>query len=317
MKRLVVLGSLFSGLALSQFAWASDLLIDVHPLVGLAIFVVSMIVLLFLPGKDGETAFDWFFYVLRLNYANFNGRAHRGEFWKFWLFNTYMAVVLAVFEEYLDWFPDYESALASIYSLAVLLPSIALGARRLHDTNRSGWYQLIPFIPVVGFLVLMYFYLKDSDSNANKYGPNPKIENEPTLGAGDAEIDSLPVVDNEGNMWKENWEKSQGEQQSSTKVVRTTANKVLEDDNYYYAFAWDEIEQGLQEKGLWAKLYASNSGDQEKTTADYLTERVATLKDSLWMCLCPHCNAENLLPNRDEGVVSCHKCSGNFEVVYR
>ena len=66
-------------------------------------------------------------------------------------------------------------ALEGLYSLAVLVPSIAVAARRLHDTNRSGWWQLIA-LTVIGIIPLIIFYAQDSDPGPNQYGPNPKGE---------------------------------------------------------------------------------------------------------------------------------------------
>jgi uncharacterized membrane protein YhaH (DUF805 family) len=64
--------------------------------------------------------------------------------------------------------------LGGLYALAVLIPSIAVGVRRLHDTNRSGWWLLISLIPCLGFIVLLVFMVQDSQAGDNQYGPNPK-----------------------------------------------------------------------------------------------------------------------------------------------
>jgi uncharacterized membrane protein YhaH (DUF805 family) len=56
----------------------------------------------------------------------------------------------------------------------MLLPSIAVGARRLHDIGRTGWWQLIVLVPVIGVIVLLIFYVMDGDPGSNEYGPNPK-----------------------------------------------------------------------------------------------------------------------------------------------
>ena len=64
--------------------------------------------------------------------------------------------------------------LGGLYALAVLLPSLAVGARRLHDTGRSGWWLLIGLIPCIGFIVLIVFLVQDSQAGDNQYGPNPK-----------------------------------------------------------------------------------------------------------------------------------------------
>ena len=61
-----------------------------------------------------------------------------------------------------------------IFALALLVPSIALAVRRLHDIGKSGWWYLIVFIPIIGILVLLYFFVLDSQPGSNQYGPNPK-----------------------------------------------------------------------------------------------------------------------------------------------
>ncbi|CAN5768070.1 hypothetical protein BH23ACT10_BH23ACT10_15590 [soil metagenome] len=64
--------------------------------------------------------------------------------------------------------------LGSLYSLAVLIPSLAVGVRRLHDTGRSGWWLLIGLLPVIGWIVLLLFMVQDSETGTNQYGPSPK-----------------------------------------------------------------------------------------------------------------------------------------------
>ncbi|MCC5971360.1 MAG: DUF805 domain-containing protein [Pararhodobacter sp.] len=97
-------------------------------------------------------------------YADFNGRAQRSELWWFVLFNFIVSLLLtAVLGEWLG----------SVYSLAVFLPSIAVGARRLHDIGRSGWWQLIALIPVIGLIVLIYWFVQPGRPGTNEHGPNP------------------------------------------------------------------------------------------------------------------------------------------------
>jgi uncharacterized membrane protein YhaH (DUF805 family) len=107
-------------------------------------------------------------------YAIFNGRAGRTEYWMFILFSLLVSIVLGIFDKFL--FPEGVlreiGILGSIYSLAVLLPSLAVSVRRLHDTNRSGWWLLLILIPVIGFIVLLVFFLEKSTSGENKYGSN-------------------------------------------------------------------------------------------------------------------------------------------------
>jgi uncharacterized membrane protein YhaH (DUF805 family) len=84
-------------------------------------------------------------------YADFSGRATRSEYWWFFLF----IIVVSLATSYVS------SALSGLFSLATLLPSIAAAARRLHDTNRSGWWQLIVLVPVVGIIVLIVFLAQE------------------------------------------------------------------------------------------------------------------------------------------------------------
>lgn len=108
-------------------------------------------------------------------YAVFSGRASRTEFWYFVLFNIIVSVVLGVVDGILGTRSDGGSGLLSgLYSLAVLVPSLAVGIRRLHDTNRSGWWTLISLIPLIGAIVLIVFFVGDSTPGDNQYGPNPK-----------------------------------------------------------------------------------------------------------------------------------------------
>lgn len=101
-------------------------------------------------------------------YAEFNGRASRQEYWMFILFYMIFYVVLGVVDGALNSY-----LLTPIYSIVCLVPSISIGARRLHDTGRSGWWQLIGFIPLIGAIVLIVFFAQDSHGE-NEYGLNPK-----------------------------------------------------------------------------------------------------------------------------------------------
>ncbi|KLV08835.1 membrane protein [Photobacterium aquae] len=123
---------------------------------------------------------NWYIAVLK-KYAVFNGRARRQEYWYFLLFNVLIAVCLSLIDTYiinpLLGIPagtEEGGLLSSVYSLAVLVPSIAVGVRRLHDIGKSGWWLLISLIPLIGVLVLVYFFVQDSHPEANEYGPNPK-----------------------------------------------------------------------------------------------------------------------------------------------
>jgi uncharacterized membrane protein YhaH (DUF805 family) len=117
---------------------------------------------------------QWYTDVIK-KYVEFSGRARRKEFWMFVLINFAISVVLSIIDRVIG--TDSANGgglLQSIYGLAVLLPSIAVAVRRLHDTNRSGWWILIGLIPLVGTIILIVFYATDGDAGDNKYGPDPK-----------------------------------------------------------------------------------------------------------------------------------------------
>lgn len=115
-------------------------------------------------------------------YATFSGRASRPEFW-WWALFVFLLVAVASFLDRLIVLPalgfsasDQEAGqpLAMITSLAVLLPNIAVAMRRLHDSNKSGWWLFIALVPILGALVLLYFYVQPSDTERNGYGdPDP------------------------------------------------------------------------------------------------------------------------------------------------
>lgn len=112
---------------------------------------------------------EWYLKVLK-NYAGFQGRAARKEYWMFALINLIIVLILSL----LEWLLHINNILTGIYDLAVLIPSLAVGARRLHDTGKRGWWLLIGLIPVIGFIILIIFFCLNSDENENQYGPNPK-----------------------------------------------------------------------------------------------------------------------------------------------
>ncbi len=119
---------------------------------------------------------NWYIEVLK-NYAVFSGRARRREYWFFILFNIIISIIL-YFVDYstgsLGMIPGF-GLLGSIYSLAVFIPGLAVSVRRLHDTNKSGWWILIAFIPILGALVLLVFFFQDGSARDNRYGPNPQV----------------------------------------------------------------------------------------------------------------------------------------------
>ncbi len=109
-------------------------------------------------------------------YATFSGRARRSEYWWWYLF-VYLLGFVGGFITFLSTDSDGTVGLGGlvpgIIALAIFLPSLAVAVRRLHDTGRSGWWILIGLVPIIGFLVLLVFYVMDSGPD-NQYGPNPK-----------------------------------------------------------------------------------------------------------------------------------------------
>ena len=112
---------------------------------------------------------EWYLKVLK-NYANFQGRAHRTEYWMFTLIHILILFVLYMAEVMMG----IPGVLSFIYSLALFVPMLAVACRRLHDTGRSGWWILISFVPVIGPVILLIFVVLDSENRTNQYGPVPK-----------------------------------------------------------------------------------------------------------------------------------------------
>ena len=106
---------------------------------------------------------EWYLKALK-NYAGFDGRSQRSEYWYFWLGNLIISLILTY----------TIPLLSSLFSLAILIPSIAAGCRRMHDIGKSGWMMLIALIPIVGALVVIYWFCQDSEPGNNMYGSNPK-----------------------------------------------------------------------------------------------------------------------------------------------
>lgn len=103
------------------------------------------------------------------NYATFNGRASRAEFW-WWILATWVvSVVLGILGRFIGFF----EWINGIYSLAILIPTLAVSWRRLHDTGRAGGWWFINFIPVVGWILFILWTVKPSEPQPNRFGPVP------------------------------------------------------------------------------------------------------------------------------------------------
>ncbi len=121
----------------------------------------------------------WYIKVLK-QYADFEGRARRKEFWMFSLIHFLIVMALQTLMFMVGGMnPESSlglviSGILGLYGLGVFIPSLAVSVRRLHDTNRSGWWVLIGLVPIIGLIVLIVFYVQDSQPGANQYGDNPK-----------------------------------------------------------------------------------------------------------------------------------------------
>ena len=106
--------------------------------------------------------------------CNFEGRARRSEYWWFALANGVVSYLVNLIGGLIS--PTTGLVLACILALALLLPGLGVGVRRLHDIGKSGWMWLIALIPIVGAIILLVWFAKDGDRNPNQYGPSPKYQ---------------------------------------------------------------------------------------------------------------------------------------------
>jgi uncharacterized membrane protein YhaH (DUF805 family) len=117
---------------------------------------------------------DWYLAVLK-NYATFNGRARRKEYWMFALFNFLFAIVAMVVDNILGIsFVTGYGPVYLLYVLAMLIPGLAVAVRRLHDVGKSGWFMFIALIPIIGGIWLLILMCTEGVAGANQYGENPK-----------------------------------------------------------------------------------------------------------------------------------------------
>lgn len=137
---------------------------------------------------------NWYLKVLK-QYVDFSGRARRMEYWMFVLISVLISLVLTTVDVLLfgyTMFPEDPSEISlaplnTLYGLAVLLPSLAVSVRRLHDSNRTGWWILVALIPLIGPLVLLVFLCLDGTPAPNRFGPDPQ-------GRGSSDGDVWPDV---------------------------------------------------------------------------------------------------------------------------
>lgn len=119
---------------------------------------------------------SWYLQVLK-KYAEFGGRSQRKEYWFFVLFSILISMLLVMIDSATGTLrsPREFGLLSGIYSLVVLVPSLAVSVRRLHDTNRTAWWLLLGIVPLIGSLVLLVLFVSDGNPGVNEYGPNPKL----------------------------------------------------------------------------------------------------------------------------------------------
>jgi len=117
------------------------------------------------------------------NYANFNGRARRSEYWYFVLAQILIVFGMLAVGSFLGMFFDNSEdgffmalGLFGLYFLAILIPYLALIVRRMHDIGKSGWFYLVRFVPVIGGIWILVLLCTEGNFGSNEYGPDPKEE---------------------------------------------------------------------------------------------------------------------------------------------
>lgn len=120
---------------------------------------------------------EWYLKVIRDNYANFEGRARRTEYWMFTLIHIIIIFALAFMSGFLadTGLEMLPLIVIGIYFLATFIPTLAVTVRRLHDTGKSGWYYLMSFIPYVGGIIMLVFCATEGNRGPNQYGADPKM----------------------------------------------------------------------------------------------------------------------------------------------
>lgn len=119
--------------------------------------------------QKATSAFDWFLAAFK-PYANFNGRTQRRGYWYFYLFYIIIGIVLGIVDFFVSKVIGFD-LFSTIFSLGTIIPAFALGARRLHDIGKSGWWQLIALIPLIGAIILIVWFATAGTPQNNQYGP--------------------------------------------------------------------------------------------------------------------------------------------------
>jgi len=126
---------------------------------------------------------QWYLKVLK-QWSDFKGRARRKEYWMFTLFNIIFFIIAAILDNILGlkFMPEIPYGyIYLLYTLFIIVPSLAVAVRRLHDVGKSGWFYLIAFIPIIGAIWLLVLFVTDGKPGENQWGMNPKEVADPTL----------------------------------------------------------------------------------------------------------------------------------------
>jgi len=123
---------------------------------------------------------NWWLTAMK-KYAVFNGRARRKEYWMFTLFNVIFSIVAIVLDNILGTASEDlgYGLIYGLFGLAIIIPTLAITVRRLHDIGKSGWWILISLIPIIGGIWLFVLTVTDSQPGDNQYGANPKMSMAP------------------------------------------------------------------------------------------------------------------------------------------
>lgn len=126
-----------------------------------------------------KSGFEYYKSCIKDNYANFEGRARRAEYWNFVLFNMIFLMLLSIIFvmgliSELPILMGIGGLIYVVYFFGIIIPGLAVVVRRLHDTDKSGWTYLLAFIPLVGSIILLVFLVTEGTLGENNYGPDPK-----------------------------------------------------------------------------------------------------------------------------------------------
>ncbi|MEL6559827.1 MAG: DUF805 domain-containing protein [Bacteroidota bacterium] len=116
----------------------------------------------------------WYFKIIKENYASFEGRTGRSEFWKFYVVTVLLFVITILLDLLIIALSNdamYAGFISLIFALFMFLPVLAATVRRLHDTGKSGWYMFLNLIPLFGGVAIMIMLLIPGQKDSNKYGP--------------------------------------------------------------------------------------------------------------------------------------------------